>query len=238
MKTYLGEVWLDGCLELADKAQSKLTDRDVENSFSLCGDSIRSLINNLCAASGVVFLDIGCYRGAITFAACYDNPDTEIISVDSFTHDPRQPKPFSAEGTIWNNIKGHRDNLFNFYRGDSKVNKENVHLLSSFFQNVNYEEYNKPNLVFFDPSPVSDRIYEEFFRMVIPYLLDSSILIFTGYNNTNTANIINKYLYNSKKFEVEYTRERTSAGIGHYNPGLLIAGIKKKKTTKSKEQQV
>ena len=237
-RTYLGESWLDVSLELADRTQSKLTDREIENSFSLCGDSVRCLVNNLCAASGVVFLDIGCYRGAITFAGCYDNTNTEVISVDSFTHDPRQPRPFALDGNIWKNVQGHRDNLFSLYRGSSKINMDKIHLVTSHFQKVKYEKYTKPNLVFFDPSPVSERIYEEFFKTVVPCLLDSSMIIFTGYNNRDTASLIHKYLDNSKKFEVEYTRQKTSAGVGSYNPGLLIAGIKKIKAGKSKEQQV
>ena len=239
MKNFLGEEWLDLSLTLSDKLSSQLSDKEISAAFGFASPATRCLVNNLCAVStGVVFLDIGSYRGAVSLAAAFENPKAEVISIDSFTHDPRLPNPNATGGNTWKNVEKNRENLFDSYSSHPKVNTDNVTLITRYFQNVDYSKYKKPNLVFFDPSPLTKQMFDDFATHIIPACLDNFIVIFTGYDNPATAKIIDDMLETNKKIEVMYTRKRTKASIGGYRGGILVAGIRKKAPKDKKQQTV
>jgi hypothetical protein len=78
------------CIELAELYQSKLNNST--ESPLICNKTINGLIgektqhfyNNLLSIDGIKYLEIGCWQGASTFAAMYDNA-TDIVVIDNWS---------------------------------------------------------------------------------------------------------------------------------------------------------
>lgn len=64
--------FINQCIQSAYMKQSKCTQK-VLNIPGMCGEITRHLYNNLCSLSGCNLLEIGCWKGASTIAALYNN---------------------------------------------------------------------------------------------------------------------------------------------------------------------
>ena len=78
------------CIELAELRQSKLNNSNESPLISnntingLIGEKTQHFYNNLLSVEGVKYLEIGCWQGASTFAAMYENT-TDVVVIDNWS---------------------------------------------------------------------------------------------------------------------------------------------------------
>tara|TARA_S200002703_G_scaffold65956_2_gene57048 strand:- start:2073 stop:2816 length:744 start_codon:yes stop_codon:yes gene_type:complete len=227
--------WVKASLEMADNEKSKLTERE-RDLFGLSSIRLRCLINNLCAAEKVNYLEIGCYKGATLISAARGN-DVTAVGVDNFKYDDREPNKWAPEGYIWDNMKSQLDANINTYRlQPDVVNGESISIIESDFQKADLPK-NKFNVCFFDISPVDEASYEEFFNHVLPSLTQSSVVIFSQQSNHVHANHLNDAITKySNSVNSQFNEKRVSgsnADATKYYSGIRIFGFVKKAVSKT-----
>lgn len=158
-------------LKKADGENSKLTDFERNYLFGLSSIKLRCLLNNLCAKGNINYLELGAYRGATLISAMFENKDVTAVAVENFKYDPREPKKLAPDvielnddgseksrtPSIWDNMKSGLEDVINKYTTRKEVNGDNLTIIQADFQDVDWSEQPKFDLVFFD----IDRVTEE-----------------------------------------------------------------------------
>jgi predicted O-methyltransferase YrrM len=224
--------WVAAALKLADQGQSKLTEREREL-FGLSSERLRCLINNVCAVKNTSYLEIGLYRGATALAAAYGNETTRVVGVDHFKYDEREAKRWAPEGYIWDNMKSQMEaNLNRYVTGDNGVNLDNIEVIESSFENVEWNKQKKFDVVFFDAVPVNTSLYDDFFNKTLQAVNSEAVLMFSQYSNPEHARELEAaILRHADKLDITWQEKRTNSGTSnarHYYSGVAIYGIKKK----------
>jgi hypothetical protein len=222
---------VQAALELADNEHSKLSEREKEL-FGLSSTRLRAFLNNLCSKPQTSYLEIGVYRGATILSALYGNEGTKAVGVENFLYDDREPNKKAPEGFIWDNMQSQLEaNLQRYSDEDAKVDISNITIIKDSFQNVDWSKQSKFDICFFDVSPVTVEVYQDFFDKVLPAMNTESVVIFSNYSNSQHAEQLDKVFSNNiDKVQVVWKEQRVSSGLSDstkYYSGIGIFSIKK-----------
>ncbi len=227
----LNHAWVKAALEQADNERSKISEREKEI-FGLSSIRLKCLINNLCAAEKMNYLEIGVYKGSTIIPAVMRN-DVKAVGVDNFKYDEREPQRWAPEGFIWDNMKSQMEANIKRYdlHPETKI-PGSISIIESSFEEVDWVKQPKFNVVMFDVSPLNQKVYDDFFEKVTVCLAQESVVVFTGQSNAQHAEELNKSLLRHKdKIEVLYSELRVSGGMADatkYYSGIRVIGFKKK----------
>jgi predicted O-methyltransferase YrrM len=219
-------------LELSDVGQSKLSEREREL-YGISSPRLKALLNNICSKEGTNYLELGVFKGSTIISAAYGNLNTKLVGVENYTYDQNEPKRTAPEGTIWENMKSQlKSNIKRYEELGVPVNTDNITIIESSFQEVDWKSYPKFDVCFFDVVPADKETYKAFFEKTLPALSSEAVILFSNYSNVKNAKELDEVISdNEHKFDVQWKKQRVSGGLSdhtHYQSGLLIIGIKKK----------
>lgn len=228
----LTQEFIKAALTLSDVGQSKVGEREREL-FGMSSPRLKALLNNLCSKEGTNYLELGVYKGSTLISAAFGNITNKVVGVENYSYDEREPKRKAPEGIIWENMKSQlKANLKRYEESGLAINNANITIVESDFQDVDWKNYPKFDLCFFDIVPTNKEIYTTFFDKTIQALNSESVIVFSNYSNSNNAKMLDELLSeNSHKFDVQWREQRISGGLSdntQYYSGVLIIGIKKK----------
>lgn len=232
----LTHAWVKASLDQADNERSKITEREKEL-YGASSIRQRCLINNLCAAGSVNYLEIGVNRGATLISAVMGN-DCKAVGVENFKYDDRDPDKWAPEGHIHYNMKSQLEANIEKYdlHPETKIPGA-ITIVSEDFDKVNYNKHPKFNLCHFDVTPVNQNTYDDFFEKVLPAMAPESVVIFTSQSNAMHAEELNKsILRHQDKCDILYSELRVSGGLSDatkYYSGIRVIGFKKKAAAKA-----
>jgi len=224
--------FVEATLELADNGQSKLSEREREL-FGISSARLRALINNICSKENTTYLELGTYRGATLISAMFGNPTCKAVGVENFKYDEREPKKHAPNNLIWDNMKSQLEaNIERYKNPNMQVNVDNITIIQSDFEEVDWKSQPKFDVCFYDVTPTSSEKYDTFFEKVLQSISSEGVLIFSSYSNELHAKELDAALVkHADKFDVTWKQQRISGGLSdstHYYSGILIVGIKKK----------
>ena len=226
----------DFCLEalkMADNERSKPTDRERNRLFGLSTIRQRCLLNNLCSKPNSKFLEIGLYKGATFISALFDNPTVKGVGVEHYLYDDRESPKWAPEGFIWDNMKSHLEANLHIYRHEKdRLNRDNIEIIESAFEEVDWSKQPKFDVVHFDVMPISEKTYDDFFNLVTPALATDSVVVFTQQSNHMYAEMLNAaILKHTDKVTETFKEYRVSGSMSDstsYYSGVVVVGFKKK----------
>ena len=227
----LNKAWVDASLDQADNERSKISEREREL-HGLSSIRLKCLVNNLCAAGKVNYLELGIYKGATLISSVFGN-ECKAVGVDNFRHDDREPKKWAPEGFIWDNMKSQLEANIDRYKlsPETKVTGS-ISIIESDFEKVDWAKQPKFNVCLFDISPINSTLYDEFFEKTINALAMESVVVFTNQSNAQHAEELNTALLRHQdKFTIQFSETRLSSGTSDsskYYSGIRIIGFKKK----------
>jgi hypothetical protein len=219
-------------LELSDVGQSKISEREREL-YGISSPRLKALINNICSKEGTNYLELGVFKGSTIISAAYGNLSTKLVGVENYKYDQNEPKRTAPEGTIWENMKTQlNSNIKRYEELGVPVNTNNITIIESDFQDVDWKSYPKFDVCFFDVVPADKETYKAFFEKTLSALSSEAVIIFSNYSNVKNAKELDEIIAdNNNKFDVQWKKQRVSGGLSdhtHYQSGVLIIGIKKK----------
>ena len=219
-------------LELSDVGQSKISERE-RDLYGISSPRLKALLNNICSKEGTNYLELGVFKGSTLISAAYGNLTTKLVGVENYKYDQNEPKRTAPEGTIWENMKSQlKSNIKRYEEPGVPVNTDNITIIESNFQDVDWKGYPKFDVCFFDVVPADKDTYTAFFEKTLSTLSSEAVIIFSNYSNVKNAKEIDEIIAdNANKFEVQWKKQRISGGLSdhtHYQSGVLIIGIKKK----------
>ena len=233
----MSESFCSTALKMADKEKGKPTDVERNRIHGLSTIRSRCLISNLCAKAKTNYLEIGVYKGSTVISAMFDNPTIKVVGVEHFLYDDREANKWAPEGFIWDNMKSQLEANLNLYRGqEDRLNANNFTLIEKPFEEVDWKKQPKFDVVHFDVSPVSEKVYDDFFELVVPALATESVVVFTQQSNSDYAEMLNQALlkHSDKVIErfKEYRISNSMSDASKYYSGIAMVGLKKKLGTK------
>lgn len=228
----LTKEFVEATLELADKGQSKISEREREL-FGISSPRLKALLNNLCSKEDTKYLELGVYKGSTIISAVYGNKTCKAVGVENYKYDEREPKRHAPEGQIWENMKSQlKANLDRYSDPGVPVDVSNITIVEGNFQEVDLSKHGKFDICFFDIVPATTDTYVSFFEKIVPVLSSEAVILFSNYSNVHNAKELDFLLAdNSDKFDIQWKTQRISGGLSdytQYHSGLLIVGIKKK----------
>lgn len=227
----LNKAWVDASLEQADNERSKISERE-RDLFGLSSIRLKCLVNNLCAAGKINYLELGVYKGATLISSVFGN-ECKAVGVDNFRYDDREPKKWAPEGFIWDNMKSQLEANIERYNLHPETNVPgSIAMVESDFEKVDWTKQPKFDVCLFDITPVNQSLYDEFFEKTLNAMAMDSVIVFTSQSNAQHAEELNKSLLRHQdKFTVQFSEIRTSGGTSDaskYFSGIRIIGLKKK----------
>ena len=211
----------------------------IENETEFIGlSTIRSTmsLNNLCLKPNSKFLEIGLYKGATFISALFDNPTVKGVGVEHFLYDDRESQKWAPEGFIWDNMKSHLEDNLHIYRHEKdRLNTDNIEIIQSAFEEVDWSKQPKFDVVHFDVMPITEKTYDDFFNLVTPALATDSVVVFTQQSNHMYAEMLNAaILKHTDKVTETFKEYRVSGSMSDstsYYSGVVVVGFKKKVIT-------
>jgi len=224
--------FVEAALTLADVGQSKISEREREL-FGLTSVRLKALLNNLCSVKDTNYLELGVYRGSTLISAMFGNPTCKAVGVENFKYEERELKRWAPEGDIWNNMKTQlAANIQRYNEPNGPVNINNITLREGSFEELDWSDSPKFNVVFFDIAPPSADSYDAFFTKVVPTLSSESVVVFSNYSNERHSKELDAAIIkHADLFDVQWRKQRVSGGTSdstQYYSGITILGLKKK----------
>lgn len=228
----LTQEFITAVLELSDVGQSKISEREREL-FGISSPRLKALINNLCSKEGTNYLELGVYKGSTLISAAYGNLTAKLVGVENYSYDEREPKRTAPEGQIWENMKTQlASNIKRYEELGVPLNPDNITIVESDFQTVDWKAHPKFDVCFFDIVPANKETYKAFFDTTLTALSSEAVIVFSNYSNVKNAKELDEVIAdNAHKFDVQWKKQRISGGLSdhtQYHSGVLIVGIKKK----------
>jgi predicted O-methyltransferase YrrM len=228
----LTQEFITAVLELSDIGQSKIGEHEREL-FGMSSPRLKALLNNLCSKEGTNYLELGTYKGSTLISAAYGNLKSKLVGVENYSYDEREPLRKAPDGQIWENMKSQLlYNIKRYEERDSLIDTKNITIVQDDFQKVDWKNYPKFDLCFFDIVPADKETYKVFFDTTLTALSSEAVIVFSNYSNVKNAKEIDEVIAdNSHKFDVQWKKQRISGGLSdhtQYYSGVLIIGIKKK----------
>jgi len=216
-------------LTLADGVQSKLP----EYMLDLYGHSsyrLKSFINNICSKKNTNYLEIGVGRGSTILSAVYENETCKATGIENYMYDAIEPTKVPLEGTIWYNMQSQlKSNLSRYGTSDNNSKKGSINIIEEYFEKVMPEDVPKADVVYFDVTPVNEKVYSDFFENIVPYISSSSVIIFSNFSNTLHERQIRKaFEEREDKVKVLWEETRVTSSLNdasNYYSGIGIFGV-------------
>lgn len=228
----MSESFCKTALNMADREKGKPTDVERNKIHGLSTIRTRCLISNLCAKANTNYLEIGVYKGSTIIAAMFDNLTTKAVGIEHFLYDEREANKWAPEGHIWDNMKSQLEANIGIYRTRERLNADNFTLIEKPFEEVDWSKQPKFDVVHFDVAPVSEKVYDDFFSLVVPSLATESVVIFSQQSNSQFAELLNKALLkHSDKVTERFKEYRISNSMSDsykYFSGIAMVGLKRK----------
>tara|TARA_Y100000114_G_scaffold54120_1_gene49435 strand:+ start:3088 stop:3843 length:756 start_codon:yes stop_codon:yes gene_type:complete len=228
----MSESFCKTALNMADREKGKPTDVERNKIHGLSTIRTRCLISNLCAKANTNYLEIGVYKGSTIIAAMFDNLSTKAVGIEHFLYDEREANKWAPEGHIWDNMKSQLEANLGIYRTRERLNIDNFTLIEKPFEEVDWSKQPKFDVVHFDVAPVSEKVYDDFFSLVVPSLAMESVVVFTQQSNSQFAELLNKaILKHSDKVTERFKEYRISNSMSDsykYFSGIAMVGLKRK----------
>tara|TARA_Y100001972_G_scaffold33015_1_gene40917 strand:- start:7227 stop:8012 length:786 start_codon:yes stop_codon:yes gene_type:complete len=220
-------------LKNADNERGKPTDRERNRIFGLSTIRQRVLLSNLCSSKNINFLEIGVYKGSTLISAMFDNPTVKAVGVEHYLYDDRESPKWAPKGFIWDNMKSQLEASLNIYRNEKdRLDVNNLTIIEKPFEEVDWSKQPKFDVVHFDVAPLSEKVYDDFFSLVVPSLATESVVVFTQQSNYEYAELLNKALLKyADKVEERFKEYRVSTSMSDsfkYFSGIAMIGFKKK----------
>tara|TARA_Y100001937_G_scaffold14738_1_gene19918 strand:- start:5354 stop:6139 length:786 start_codon:yes stop_codon:yes gene_type:complete len=220
-------------LKNADNERGKPTDRERNRIFGLSTIRQRVLLSNLCSSKNINFLEIGVYKGSTLISAMFDNPTVKAVGVEHYLYDDRESPKWAPKGFIWDNMKSQLEASLNIYRNEKdRLDVNNLTIIEKPFEEVDWSKQPKFDVVHFDVAPLSEKVYDDFFSLVVPSLATESVVVFTQQSNYEYAELLNKALLKyTDKVEERFKEYRVSTSMSDsfkYFSGIAMIGFKKK----------
>jgi len=214
----LNVAWIKAALELAAQNKSKLLQFHYQTIIGESSQEIRHLLNNLCAADNVNYLEIGVQGGGTLLSAAAGNHKTKCVGIDNFVIKSSMRDVFD-----------HHLNLHNVK--DQSTEESNVNFIEDSFESVNYKKLPKFNIVHFDVTPVTKETYENFFEKVFPNLAQECLVVFTNTSLEDSALPLTQSLAKYQDhYKILHEEEKTVRTMGNTNGwfnGIRIILFKK-----------
>ena len=231
----LSEEFVDACLNLADAEKGKLTDAE-RQLFGPTSPKIKSLLNNLCSKEGTRYLELGVYRGSTFICALYGNLKLQAVGVDDFSFDYREPKKFADEDG-WPNVKSGLYDTLKKYDVIDDVETKNYQFIESKFEDISLSSQAKFDVIFVDIEPITEEVYDNFFKKVFNAFSRQCIVVFTGYSSEESSQLLEKKVEEySDRLATEFKKQRISSGNADafaYYSGIALYGFRKKAFAKN-----
>ena len=232
--------FVEACLELSDNEHSKLTERE-KNIFGLSSNRQRDLVNNLCSIPDAKYLELGVYKGATLLSAASGNKVSEIVGVDNYSYDEREPRKKAPEGKIWDNMKSHlADNISKYLDVDSTVDTKKIRIIEEDWKQVDWSNESGFNVCLFDITPTTAEDYDFFFKNVYQAMDKHCVVVFTNYSNEDKCVHIDEALLANKDLFYETSRNvRISGSLSdstHYYSGVLVVTLQRKSKVDNAEK--
>ena len=228
----MSESFCKTALNMADREKGKPTDVERNKIHGLSTIRTRCLISNLCAKANTNYLEIGVYKGSTIIAALFDNLSTKAVGIEHFLYDEREANKWAPEGHIWDNMKSQLEANLGIYRTRERLNADNFTLIEKPFEEVDWSKQPKFDVVHFDVAPVSEKVYDDFFSLVVPSLATESVVVFSQQSNSQFAELLNKALLkHSDKVTERFKEYRISNSMSDsykYFSGIAMIGLKRK----------
>lgn len=224
--------FVEAALTLADMGQSKISETERE-AFGLSSVRLRALLNNLCSVKDVNYLELGVYRGATLFSAVYGNPTCKAVGVENYRYEERELKRWAPDGEIWPNMKSQLlSNIQRYKEYGNPVTTDNITIVESNFEDVDWSGMPKFDIVFYDIAPTNASLYEAFITKVLPALSAESVVVFSNYSNQQHGKDLDAAFANhANVVDIQWKKQRVSGGLSdatQYYSGIAIMGLKKK----------
>lgn len=232
---------IEASIELADKGQSKLGEREKEI-FGLSSTRLRALLNNLCSIKDTKYLEIGVYKGSTLLSAMYSNPTLTAVGIENYSYDEREPLKFAPEGNYWTNVQSQlKTNIQKYDYYPEQVDTSKLTIVEEDYKTVDLKESGF-DLCFFDIAPIQPDTYTAFFDNILPKMNKECTIVFSNYSNEKCADQLDQALLDAKdKFAVINKTHKVSGGLSdatEYYSGVLIVSLlisdKAQKTQKGK----
>ena len=228
----MSESFCKTALNMADREKGKPTDVERNKIHGLSTIRTRCLISNLCAKANTNYLEIGVYKGSTIIAAMFDNLSTKAVGIEHFLYDEREANKWAPEGHIWDNMKSQLEANLGIYRTRERLNIDNFTLIEKPFEEVDWSKQPKFDVMHFDVAPVSEKVYDDFFSLVVPSLAMESVVVFTQQSNSQFAELLNKAILKhsdivTERFK-EYRISNSMSDSYKYFSGIAMVGLKRK----------
>lgn len=231
----LTEKFVDACLKLADSEKGKLSDAE-RQLFGPSSIKMKCLLNNLCSKDNTRYLELGIYRGSTYICALYGNPTLEAVGVDDFSFDYREPKGF-ADKDGWPNVKSGLYDMLQKYEIIDDVNSKNSKIIESPFEDISWSSQAKFDVIFVDLEPITEEMYDNFFKKVFNAFSRQCVVIFSGYSSEEYSILLERKVEEySDRLVTEFKKQRISSGNADsfaYYSGIAIYGFRKKAFAKN-----
>ena len=225
----LSETFVEACLNMADAEKSKITDFE-RQLYGQSSVKIKTLLNNLCGKDNTRYLELGIYRGSTLVSAAFGNTKLEAVGVENFKYDRAEAQKWSEEG--WPNMKSNLYDILEKYSSSDVIDMSNIKIIESDFQDIVWSAQPKLDVIFFDIEPVTEEIYDVFFKKVVQAFTRQCVVIFSQYSKEDKSKMLEAKIeqYSDRlvtEFKLQRVSSSTSDSFG-YHSGLAIYGFRKK----------
>jgi len=162
---------IEKSIQLAELGESQLT-KEILELPGMSSPKVRHFLNNLLHLhENTNYLEVGIWKGSTFISANYNNETNKSIAVDNFSEFLSGEEAADMLDISWNNIKtylGHNKSL----------------LINNDFKNIDYSEFDKFNVYFYDGAHTESDQYNAFIYLN-PFLEDRFICIVDDWNDRN-----------------------------------------------------
>ena len=232
----LNEQFVDACLKMSDAEKSKLSDSEREL-FGQSSIKLKCLLNNLCSKDATRYLELGTSRGSTLISALYGNLKSHAVGVDDFSYDFREPKKIAPDDNGWSNVKSGLYDILKKYELIDDIPSKSLKIIESKFEDISWSSQPKVDLIFCDLEPITEEVYDNFFKKVFNAMSRQCVVIFSGYSSeTYSPMLENKVEEYSDRLVTEFKHQRISSScadsFGYYS-GIAVYGFRKKAFAKN-----
>ena len=128
-------------------------------------------------------------------------------------------------------MKSHLEDNLHIYRHEKeRLNTDNIEIIQSAFEEVDWSKQPKFDVVHFDVMPITEKTYDDFFNLVTPALATDSVVVFTQQSNHMYAEMLNAaILKHTDKVTETFKEYRVSGSMSDstsYYSGIAVVGFK------------
>ena len=112
------------------------------------------------------------------------------------------------------------------------VETKNYQFIESKFEDISWSSQAKFDVIFVDIEPITEEVYDNFFKKVFNAFSRQCIVVFTGYSSEESSQLLEKKVEEySDRLATEFKKQRISSGNADafaYYSGIELYGFRKK----------